>query len=129
MRSRRSRGVLVVHRWNLFTYGTVTMHKNIGVIQSTSNETRFGRDCGLFSLFKLQSLPLPPGRGPREFGHDVKSERKPTLRHNMILVFVLRKDDVQTMEWLAVVGGTLTTIQLTDTPYRLVDDPLGSSKT
>ena len=72
------------------------MHKNIGVIQSRSNETWFGSDCGPFSLFKLWSLPLPPARGPREFGHDIKSQRKPTLRHNMLLVFVLGKDEVQT---------------------------------
>ena len=84
------------------------MHKNIGVIQSRSDETWFGSECGSFSLFKLYSLPLPPGRGPRELGHDVKSERKLILSHNTVLVSVLKKDDFQTTELSAMVGRTGT---------------------
>ena len=124
------REVLVVRSWrwmvNLLTAGGISLHRNVGVIQSRSNGTWFG--SGSFSLFKLYSLPLSPGRGLREFGQDIKLERKPTLSHNVVLVFVLGKDEVQTRNSQPELGG-MDTIQLTDTPYRPVDGPSGNSKT
>ena len=111
---------------NLVTAGGISLHRNIGVIQSRSNGTWIG--SGSFHLFKLYSLPLSPGRGLRELGQDFKSERKSTLSHNVVLVFVLGKDEVQTRNSQPWLGG-MDTIQLTDIPYRRVDDPLGSSKT
>jgi len=137
MKLNTSRRVLVVYGWRRMvkplTAGRISLRKNIGVTQSRLNETWFRSKCASFSLFKLYSLPLSLGRGlfkdRREPGQDTERERKSTLSHNVVLVFVLGKDDVQTTEWSAVVGGTMDTIQLTDIPYRLVDDPSGSSKT